>query len=238
MDLSRLPELIAPDSTTTVEKALTALREAICRGWLPAGSQLKQDNLAEELSVSRIPVREALRLLEAEGLIVFPPHQGAVVSGLSWGEAPGAARPPGRPGIDRSPPGRAPAGPDRPGPGRRLAGPGGRIGPRRPWSDDWSFHASLYQAADRPRMLTMIAGLYPQPGPVQSRAAFRVTVNKNQTLTEHRSLLEACRQRRIEASVDRLVRHVESEGRRLTALMRGLEASGKITGPARPPDKS
>jgi DNA-binding GntR family transcriptional regulator len=47
---------------------------------------LRQDALADELGVSRIPVREALRQLEAEGLVTFSPHRGAVVSSLSLEE--------------------------------------------------------------------------------------------------------------------------------------------------------
>jgi DNA-binding GntR family transcriptional regulator len=60
-----------------------ALRERILRGDFPDGEPLRQDALADELGVSRIPVREALRQLEAEGLVTFSPHRGAVVSSLS-----------------------------------------------------------------------------------------------------------------------------------------------------------
>jgi len=63
-----------------------ALREKILRGEYPEGAPLRQDTLAAELGVSRIPVREALRQLEAEGLVTFVPHFGAVVSSLSLSE--------------------------------------------------------------------------------------------------------------------------------------------------------
>ena len=63
-----------------------ALRERILRGDYPEGEPLRQDALADELGVSRIPVREALRQLEAEGLVTFNPHRGAVVSSLSLDE--------------------------------------------------------------------------------------------------------------------------------------------------------
>jgi DNA-binding GntR family transcriptional regulator len=59
------------------------LREKIVRGELQDGEQLRQDRLAFEFEVSRIPVREAMRQLEAEGLIKIVAHRGAVVSALS-----------------------------------------------------------------------------------------------------------------------------------------------------------
>src|SRR5690348_10896665 len=62
------------------------LRERIVRGEIKEGEQLRQDAIATELAVSRIPVREALRQLEAEGLITIVPHRGAVVSLLSTEE--------------------------------------------------------------------------------------------------------------------------------------------------------
>jgi DNA-binding GntR family transcriptional regulator len=60
------------------------LREAIYRGILAEGSALYQSQLAERLSVSPIPLREALRLLEMEGLVDFNGRRGAVVRGLCW----------------------------------------------------------------------------------------------------------------------------------------------------------
>jgi DNA-binding GntR family transcriptional regulator len=62
------------------------LRRRILDGEIPAGAQLRQDALATEFGVSRIPVREALLQLEAEGLIKIVPHRGAVVSELSLAE--------------------------------------------------------------------------------------------------------------------------------------------------------
>ena len=67
---------------TLTGMTLEAMRERILRGEYPEGEPLRQDAIAEELGVSRIPVREALRQLEAEGLVTFSPHRGAVVSTL------------------------------------------------------------------------------------------------------------------------------------------------------------
>ena len=62
------------------------LRQAILDGTHPAGAQLRQDALADTYGVSRIPVREALFQLEAEGLVRIAPHKGAIVSELSLDE--------------------------------------------------------------------------------------------------------------------------------------------------------
>jgi len=60
-----------------------ALREMIFAGEFAQGEQLRQDEMAKRLGVSRIPVREAFHQLEAEGLVVNVPYKGAVVTKLS-----------------------------------------------------------------------------------------------------------------------------------------------------------
>ncbi|CAN5549098.1 GntR family transcriptional regulator [soil metagenome] len=62
------------------------LRQSILDGTYKAGAQLRQDALGEAYGVSRIPVREALFQLEAEGLVRIVPQKGAIVSGLSLDE--------------------------------------------------------------------------------------------------------------------------------------------------------
>jgi DNA-binding GntR family transcriptional regulator len=62
------------------------LRQSILDGTHPAGAQLRQDALGEAYGVSRIPVREALFQLEAEGLVKIVPQKGAIVSELSLDE--------------------------------------------------------------------------------------------------------------------------------------------------------
>jgi Transcriptional regulators len=62
---------------------LDEIRQAILSGQYASGSQLRQDALAEAYGVSRIPVREVLLQLEAEGLVKILPQRGAVVSEIS-----------------------------------------------------------------------------------------------------------------------------------------------------------
>src|SRR5437868_9162498 len=59
--------------------ATELIREAIVDGRLPPGQRLKEEELARELGISRTPVREALLILQAEGLVDAAPNRGAVV---------------------------------------------------------------------------------------------------------------------------------------------------------------
>jgi DNA-binding GntR family transcriptional regulator len=64
------------------QEVLTALRTAILANEISAGSRLLEADIAEQMGVSRAPVREAIRHLEQEGLVEIFPHRGAVVVGL------------------------------------------------------------------------------------------------------------------------------------------------------------
>jgi DNA-binding GntR family transcriptional regulator len=60
------------------------IREAIIKGVLKSGERLMENQLAEEMGVSRTPVREAIRKLELEGFVVVIPRKGAYVSEMSY----------------------------------------------------------------------------------------------------------------------------------------------------------
>lgn len=68
--------------TRASERATSAVREAILRGEFAVGARLGEVELADQLGVSRTPVREALSRLAAEGLVDLSPHRGARVA--SW----------------------------------------------------------------------------------------------------------------------------------------------------------
>ncbi|EMY34159.1 GntR family transcriptional regulator [Arthrobacter crystallopoietes BAB-32] len=63
--------------------ALAELRRMIIAGELEPGQPLRQDALADRLGVSRVPLREAFKILEGEGQIVYEPHRGFKVARLS-----------------------------------------------------------------------------------------------------------------------------------------------------------
>lgn len=81
--LATEPFIPLESSRTLAEAAANWLREAILLGRLKPGTKLSQDQLAKQLQVSRVPLREALQLLTAEGLVEWRAHRTAIVSGLS-----------------------------------------------------------------------------------------------------------------------------------------------------------
>lgn len=68
---------------TVTGAAVAELRRRILSGSVAAGEALRQDALAKEFGISRIPIREAFHQLAAEGLVTLHPHRGAVVTALS-----------------------------------------------------------------------------------------------------------------------------------------------------------
>src|SRR5436305_15104633 len=82
MDLELTSESAIPRQSLTSAVA-EKLRDQIIRGEIVEGAQLRQDVIGRQYHVSRIPVREALRQLHAEGLITIVPNRGAIVPELS-----------------------------------------------------------------------------------------------------------------------------------------------------------
>jgi len=70
-------------AATATERTIDAVRELVVREELAGGTQIRQEEVAARLGVSRSPLREALRALESEGLVVSLPNKGAVVRSLS-----------------------------------------------------------------------------------------------------------------------------------------------------------
>jgi DNA-binding GntR family transcriptional regulator len=149
---------------TVAGMTLDAIRARILRGVYPEGEPLRQDSLADELGVSRIPVREALHQLEAEGLVTFTPHHGAVVATMSAAEVEevfalraaieSALLRAALPRLDAGQLARAAALLDH---AERALSAGdvvaaGELG--------WEFHAALYDAADRPVTMSIVRRLH------------------------------------------------------------------------------
>jgi len=70
------------DKQTAQDAVLNSMRDGILSGALPPGTKLRQEKLAERYGTSRIPIREALRALEYEGLVRSSPYRGFTVTEL------------------------------------------------------------------------------------------------------------------------------------------------------------
>jgi len=79
------PDGQAPYYLSKTDLVTATLRAKIVRGELPPGSQVRQRELAEEFKVSPTPIREAMRRLEAEGLLSYDAHIGVSVVEVDFG---------------------------------------------------------------------------------------------------------------------------------------------------------
>lgn len=197
------------------ELVAAVLREAILAGRLPTDRLLRQDDLAVRLGVSKIPVREGLRQLEAEGLVVFHPNRGVAVSSLSAAESreivemrvalESLALRHAVPALGAREVRRAGALLDELDEEREA---------RRRSRLNWEFHAALYAPADRPLLLGAIQGLHARVDRYM-RLVLSGAGHQAQSQREHRALLAACERRDADAAVAVLSAHVEDAGRRL-----------------------
>jgi DNA-binding GntR family transcriptional regulator len=77
--MPRLFEVRTPLARNASVAATEVIREAIVDGRLAPGARLKEEELARELGISRTPIREALLILQSEGLVEATPNRGATV---------------------------------------------------------------------------------------------------------------------------------------------------------------
>jgi DNA-binding GntR family transcriptional regulator len=80
--LAAIIDAARSDNVTAQDVVLASVRKAILSGVLGPGARLRQEELADVFGTSRIPVREALRALEYEGLVTSVPHRGFTVTAL------------------------------------------------------------------------------------------------------------------------------------------------------------
>lgn len=193
---------------TTQDMVAGGVREAILGGALAGGQPLRQEELAERFGVSRIPVREALRQLEGEGLVSFYPHRGAVVSRLSYREVEEITEirvaletlclRNSLPLISEDDLGRAE---------EVMLSIEREEDLRSNWGTlNWKFHAALLEPADRPRLLSLIKA---QHTAFERYIRFHLALaDYDKPQREHRELLELCRSRDPEAAEELLARHI------------------------------
>src|SRR5687767_8215802 len=81
--MSRLDDPPAKAVVSTTDRIVTEIQRQIVTGQIPIGAWLRHGALAEEFDVSRTPIREALRVLAAQGVVTIVQNRGARVNGLS-----------------------------------------------------------------------------------------------------------------------------------------------------------
>ncbi|MCR4268465.1 GntR family transcriptional regulator [Nitratireductor sp. ZSWI3] len=200
------------------ERIAAGLRQEIVSGRLAAGSPLRQERIAETYGTSRMPVRDALRLLEAEGLVQMAPNKGATVALLNAAEfreiyeMRGAAEVLALrlaiPELTNRQIERA----------ADIQGAAERSSIKEFGALNKAFHMALYEPCARPRLLAHIAGLNDLADRYLRVAAIELDYVQ-QSHREHHALLDACRRRDEKGACAILWAHIEDAGRALHALL-------------------
>jgi DNA-binding GntR family transcriptional regulator len=216
MDLRDFITPAAERSASTPEMVAAVLREAILAGALAPRQPVRQDGVAARLGISKIPVREALRRLEAEGLVVFHPNRGVTVAPLSASESREIVEM--RVALETLALRHA-----VPALGARDLRRAEALAAELEHEDDaarrsalnWDFHACLYGPADRPLLLDAVRGLHLRFDRYM-RLVLSTLHHHPQSQREHRELLAACAARDVSAAVTILTAHVETAGTRVS----------------------
>lgn len=202
------------------EMVRDGLRDQIMGGIIGEGTQLRQDQLAEQFGTSRIPVREALRQLEAEGLVRIEPNKGAIVTSLSIDDVLEmldirialechALRLAIPEMVDE----------DFDLATRILEGYSTEPDPLHWGKMNWEFHWAIYAPCHKPRLLSMIEANY---GHVSRfvRAQVSLAAGKERPQEEHEQLLDLCRKSAVEKAIELLVSHIEQTKKSVQARRR------------------
>jgi len=222
MGLGTTPESAIPRQSLTSAVA-DKLRDQIIRGEIAEGTQLRQDAIATQYQVSRIPVREALRQLDAEGLIAIVPNRGAVVPALSPDDVEElfAIRALLEPEIlKRSIPqltkddfAEADA------LLRKYVSELRRDDHVSGWGRlNWQFHSTLYARANQPRFMAIIRNVN-NSGERYTRLQLYLTHGIKRANEEHHQILELCRRRDVDAACKLLREHIENAGHSLKQVL-------------------
>lgn len=207
---------------TLVATAVAALRQRIIGGEFQEGESLNQVTIAREYAISRIPLREAMRQLEAEGLLVFQPGKGAVVSSLSLSEIGEV--------IDL----RAKIEPDVLSKaithltaadfeqakgildGYETALKKGEVAT---WGEfNWRFHSTMYAPSECGITMGILQNLH-HLNERYARVQISATHWEQRAQQEHRDILAACRKRERRKAATLLKDHILTAGQALICLL-------------------
>ena len=207
---------------TAQEYVLAHLRQAIISRELEPGAAIRQDALAERLGTSRVPLREALKILEGEGQVVYHPHRGYFVAELSIAdllevyrirelleaEAVRAAVP----RIDDEELALIKAALKR----TEAAGKAGDI--TELTTANREFHFRIFEASELPRLVRMIRLLWDSTDAYRS-VYFAEPKNRREVDAEHRAILKALEAKQVKQVVSLLHAHRSHAVERLRELL-------------------
>jgi DNA-binding GntR family transcriptional regulator len=216
---------------TLVTTVVNALRQRIISGEFGDGESLNQVAIARGYTISRIPLREAMRQLEAEGLVVFKPGKGAVVSSLSLEEIAEVIDLRSRiepdlltraiPNLTNTELDEATLILDE----YETAFVQGNIAT---WGDfNWRFHSTLYAPSRCTLTMGILEGLH-RLNQRYARVQISLTHWEERASREHREILDACVRRNIEEAASLLKNHIVAAGQALTALIEEKHATAEI----------
>jgi DNA-binding GntR family transcriptional regulator len=207
---------------TLTGMTVDALRERILHGDYPEGEPLRQDAIAEELGVSRIPVREALRQLEAEGLVTFSPHRGAVVSTMSLQEILELFELRAEIESDlvrRAIPHMTVEDRNRARDILAAYEVALRTGEVATWGElNWQFHSTLYAPAGRAFTMSMVSKLH-QQSDRYLRMQLALTHGESRARDEHRAIANAARKGDVKLAAKLMREHILGAGRALVEFL-------------------
>jgi len=212
---------------STVDRVQHEVMETLLRGDLAPGAWLRQDELAQRLGVSKIPVREALQRLAALGLLRFETNRGARVPRLTVADAEEnyALRRAIEPRLLERAIDRATI-VDHAEADQALSDPDPSSA-----ATNWRFHRALYRAAAWERGLAMVEILHVAVAPyvVLYTADLGGAVDSDH---EHHALLDACRRRDTTAALELLDQHLAHAARAAIAFLDGRAPSTSSSGGA------
>ncbi len=204
------------------------LRDQIIRGEIPEGTLLRQDLIATQYQVSRIPVREALRQLDAEGLISILPNRGAIVPELAPADVEELFRirallepevlKASIPQLTEDDLNEAAA------LLRKFASELRQEKHVSAWGRlNWQFHSKLYCRANRPHFLSIIENIN-NKGERYTRLQLYLTHGMKRANEEHAEILELCRKRDAAGACKLLRQHIQYAGQSLSESLQERRA--------------
>jgi DNA-binding GntR family transcriptional regulator len=210
------------------EAVAESLQQRILTGEFKEGDTLVQETLAAEYKVSRMPIREALRQLEATGLIVMQLHKGAVVTSLPLEQIAELFDLRATLECDlltRSLPKMKQTHLDVARTILHKLEEAYHLQEIGRWGElNWHFHRSLYIAADRPQTLSLVQSVNIQTDRY-IRLQLLLTGATKAAEIDHRKLLRLCTEGKVKPAVSFLRTHIQDAAANLLRVISQSRAS-------------